>query len=70
MRHPATSRLYHKDERQRRRAVRKLFEVDDPENLYDIINLLDDKEAWYREKSMEAIVKWANNGDEKIIQKL
>jgi len=70
MRHPATSRLYHKDERQRRRAVRKLFEVNDPENLYDFINLLDDKEAWYREKSMEAIVKWANNGDEKIIQKL
>ena len=65
----AIRQLNDKDVRQRRRAVRKLFEVDDPDNLYDFIDLLDDKEAWYREKSMEAIVKWANNGDEKIIQK-
>ena len=33
MRHPATLRLNHKDERQRRRAVRKLFEINDANNL-------------------------------------
>ncbi|MFQ3343894.1 MAG: hypothetical protein ACI9EM_000415 [Candidatus Thalassarchaeaceae archaeon] len=70
MAHPAASRLYHKDERQRRRAVRKLFEVNDPGNLGAFVGLLDDSETWYREKSMEAMTKWCGSENEKIILKL
>ena len=70
MRHPATSRLYHKDDRQRRRAIRKLFEVNDSDNLYDFVNLLDDKEPWFRERAMEAAMKWSGKNDKKIVRKL
>ena len=70
MRHPATLRLNHKDERQRRRAVRKLFEVDDSNNLDSFVPLLEDSDQWYREKAMEAIIKWAGIDDSRIVNKL
>lgn len=70
MRHPATLRLNHKDERQRRRAVRKLFEINDSNNLVSFSPLLDDNDSWYREKAMEAVTKWAGKNDSEIVNKL
>ncbi len=70
MRHPATLRLNHKDERQRRRAVRKLFEINDANNLVSFSPLLDDNDPWYREKAMEAVTKWAGKNDSEIVNKL
>jgi hypothetical protein len=70
MRHPATLLLNHKDERQRRRAVRKLFEVNDSNNLDSFVPLLDDEDHWYRERAMEAITKWAGFNDSMIVNKL
>ena len=70
MRHPATLRLNHKDERQRRRAVRKLFEVNDSNNLDSFVPLLEDDDQWYRERAMEAITKWAGFNDITIVNKL
>ena len=70
MRHPATLRLNHKDERQRRRAVRKLFEVNDSNNLDSFVPLLEDDDQWYRERAMEAITKWAGFNDNTIVNKL
>jgi len=70
MRHPATLRLNHKDERQRRRAVRKLFEVNDSNNLDSFVPLLEDDDQWYRERAMEAITKWAGFNDIAIVNKL
>ena len=70
MRHPATLRLNHKDERQRRRAVRKLFEVNDSINLVSFVPLLEDDDQWYRERAMEAITKWAGINDIEIVNKL
>ncbi|MFL2957565.1 MAG: HEAT repeat domain-containing protein [Candidatus Thalassarchaeaceae archaeon] len=70
MRHPATLRLNHKDERQRRRAVRKLFEVNDSNNLDSFVPLLEDDDQWYRERAMEAVTKWAGFNDITIVNKL
>lgn len=70
MRHPATLRLNHKDERQRRRAVRKLFEVNDSINLVSFVPLLEDDDQWYRERAMEAITKWSGINDIVIVNKL
>ena len=70
MRHPATLRLDSKDERQRRRAVRKLFEVNDSINLVSFVPLLEDDDQWYRERAMEAITKWAGINDIVIVNKL
>jgi len=70
MRHPATLLLNHKDERQRRRAVRKLFEVNDSINLVSFVPLLEDDEQWYRERAMEAITKWSGINDIVIVNKL
>jgi len=67
---PALSKLHHKDVRQRRRAVRHLFEIDDPDALSGFILLLDDDDPWFREKSMEAIERWAVSADLKIFEKL
>ena len=70
MRHPATLRLNHKDERQRRRAVRELFEINDSINLVSFVPLLEDEDQWYRERAMEAITKWAGANDLVIVEKL
>lgn len=70
MRHPATLRLNHKDERQRRRAIRKLFEINDSINLVSFVPLLEDEDQWYRERAMEAITKWAGANDLVIVEKL
>ena len=70
MKHSAVSRLFHKDERQRRRAVRKLFELDDPEYLGDFIPLLNDEDPWFRQKAMEAVGRWLRDGHGEVVEML
>ena len=70
MKHPAISRLQHKDERQRRLAVRRLFELDDPESLVGFIPLLSDEDPWFRQKGMEAVRRWLGNGQGKVVEML
>ena len=57
------ARLSHKDIRQQRRAVRKLFELDDPDALVAFTELLDSDDQWFRDKAVEAIRRWANTDD-------
>lgn len=70
VKHSAVSRLFHKDERQRRRAVRKLFELDDPEYLSDFIPLLNDEDPWFRQKAMEAVGRWLRDGHGEVVEML
>ena len=70
MKHSASSRLFHKDERQRRRAVRKLFELDDPEYLSGFIPLLNDEDSWFRQKAMEAVGRWLRDGHGEVVDLL
>ena len=51
----AIRQLNDKDVRQRRRAVRKLFELDDPIAIDAFIPLLDDSDEWFRGKALMAI---------------
>ena len=67
---PALAKLNHSDVRQRRRAVRHLFEMDDPDALDGFEKLLDDPDPWFREKALEAIEKWAASKDLALIEKL
>ena len=57
------ARLSHKDVRQQRRAVRKLFELDDPDALSAFGDLLTSNDQWFRDKAVEAIRRWANADD-------
>ncbi len=52
------NRLKHKDVRQRRRAVRHLFELDNPAALEGFTPLIDDSDDWFRDKAIEAYRKW------------
>ena len=67
---PALAKLNHSDVRQRRRAVRHLFEMDNPDALDGFEKLLDDPDPWFREKALEAIEKWAASKDLALIEKL
>ena len=64
---PALAKLNHSDVRQRRRAVRHLFELNDPEALEGFEKLLEDPDPWFREKALEAIEKWAASKDLALI---
>ena len=68
--HPAVSRLMHKDDRQRRRAVRRLFDLDDPESLVGFVPLLGDDDPWFRGKAMEAIRKWLDESQGGLVKML
>jgi len=67
---PALAKLNHSDVRQRRRAVRHLFELDDAEALGGFVKLLGDSDPWFREKAMEAIDRWAASKDLDLIERL
>ena len=67
---PALAKLNHSDVRQRRRAVRHLFELNDPEALEGFVKLLEDPDPWFREKALEAIERWAASKDLAVIEKL
>lgn len=58
------SRLSNKDVKIRRRAVRHLFEEDDPAALKGFIPLLNDKDPWFKNKSLDAHRKWAKKSDD------
>ncbi len=55
----AMARLRHRDIRTRRRAVRTLFENDDPATLEAFETLLDDEDAWFVSKALDAYRRWA-----------
>lgn len=58
------SRLTNKDVKIRRRAVRSLFEEDDPSALRGFVKLLDDPDFWFRNKALDAHRKWATSAEE------
>ena len=58
------SRLTHKDVKIRRRAVRHLFEEDNPRALAGFVKLLEDPDFWFRNKSLDAHRKWAQTSDD------
>lgn len=60
------ARLKHKDVKIRRRAVRHLFEDDNPRALKGFVSLLEDKDPWFRNKSLDAHRKWAQNSDDLV----
>ena len=66
----AIRQLKDRDIRQRRRAVRKLFELDDPLAIDAFIPLLDDSDEWFRGKALMAIQKWASMKDLKLAERL
>lgn len=53
------SKLRHKDVRQRRRAVRVLFDTDLPRALEGFVPLLNDRDPWFRSKALDAHRRWA-----------
>ena len=58
------SRLSNKDVKIRRRAVRYLFEEDNPRALSGFVRLLEDSDFWFRNKSLDAHRKWAKNPED------
>ncbi|MDP6899281.1 MAG: hypothetical protein QGF94_00390 [Candidatus Thalassarchaeaceae archaeon] len=63
-------RLKHKDVRQRRRAVRRLFELDNPAALTGFVSILDDSDSWFHDKSVEAIRLWAGPENKTLVVSL
>lgn len=57
------SRLRDKDIRQRRKAVRRLFEDGDPSALPHFIPFLNDPDEWFVERAMIAIERWYDGMD-------
>ena len=60
------ARLTNKDVKIRRRAVRQLFEDDNPRALKGFVALLDDKDMWFRSKSLDAHRKWAKTPEDLV----
>ena len=60
------SRLSNKDVKIRRRAVRQLFEEDNPRALSGFVDLLEDSDFWFRNKSLDAHRKWARNPEDLV----
>ena len=58
------SRLSNKDVKIRRRAVRMLFEENNPRALKGFVKLLEDSDFWFRNKSLDAHRKWANSAQD------
>ena len=63
-------RLSHKDIRQRRRAIRHLFELDDPFALSGFLPFLDSDDQWFVEQSIEAIRRWDSGKNSKLIERI
>ena len=55
----AIAKLKHKDVRQRRRAVRILFDADAYESVEAFSPFLEDQDVWFRNKAIEAYRRWA-----------
>ena len=63
-------RLSHKDIRQRRRAIRHLFELNDPFALSGFLPFLDSDEMWFVDQSIEAVRRWDNGENIELLQRL
>lgn len=66
----AIAKLKHKDVRQRRRAVRILFDSDAYESVEAFSPLLDDKDVWFRNKAIEAYRRWAPKHAPHLLEQL
>ena len=66
----AMARLKHRDIRTRRRAVRTLFEHDDPSVLEAFRPLLDDDDTWFVSKALDAYRMWGVLSGSEAIQTL
>ena len=66
----AMARLKHRDVRTRRRAVRTLFEHDDPATLEAFESLLDDEDPWFVSKALDAYRQWAQAIGEEAVSTL
>ena len=64
------ARLRDKDVRQRRRAVRKLFEDGDPSALPHFLPFLEDDDEWFVKRALLAIERWYNGNDPRIAESL
>ena len=64
------ARLKHRDIRTRRRAVRTLFEHDDPSVLEAFKPLLDDKDTWFVSKALDAYRMWGVLSGSEAVQTL
>ena len=63
-------RLSHKDVRQRRRAIRHLFELNDPFALSGFLQFLDSEDQWFVDQSIEAIRRWDNGEKIELLGRL
>ena len=66
----AIAKLKHKDVRQRRRAVRILFDADAYESVEAFSPLLEDKDIWFRNKAIEAYRRWAPKHAPHLLEQL
>ena len=66
----AIAKLKHKDVRQRRRAVRILFDADAHESVEAFSPYLDDKDVWFRNKAIEAYRRWAPKHAPHLLEEL
>ena len=58
------ARLSNKDVKIRRRAVRHLFDADNPRALKGFVPLLVDDDFWFKNKALDAHRKWANSSQD------
>ena len=63
-------RLSHKDIRQRRRAIRHLFELNDPFALSGFLPFLESDEQWFVDQSIEAVRRWDNGENFELLERL
>lgn len=66
----AIAKLKHKDVRQRRRAVRILFDSDAYESVEAFSAYLDDDDVWFRNKAIEAYRRWAPKHAPHLLEEL
>ena len=64
------ARLRDKDIRQRRRAVRKLFEDGDPSAMPHFLPFLGDDDEWFVKRALIAIERWYDGSDPRIAESL
>ncbi len=63
-------RLSHKDVRQRRRAIRHLFELNDPFALSGFLQFLDSDDQWFVDQSIEAIRRWDKGESKELLERV
>ena len=64
------ARLRDKDIRQRRRAVRKLFEDGDPSAMPHFLPFLEDDDEWFVKRALLAVERWYDGSDPRIAESL